>query len=96
MDMITEGSTPIRLFVAMSRAVRDPSLPDGARVCAFKAVEALANHHHLPEFEQHIDALATLIATHAELEQILQPYLPALRALEQRRGVRVPREASAH
>jgi hypothetical protein len=90
MDKNIEGPTPIRLFVAITRALREASIAEETKAKAFHAVEALADHCALPEFGMHLDVLSALLTTHDELDKALRPYMPALRALETRLQVNSP------
>ena len=79
MEMKPEPRTsPIALFVALSRAARDAAVPDDVRAKAFDALDNLARGASGAGFEAHHAALIALSTRHAALAVLLQPHLGQL------------------
>jgi hypothetical protein len=75
--------TPIRVFAAMTRAVRDEPMAAAVREQAFELLTRLADQVFEPAFAPTAEALLALVARDAQLGAALGPHVKALRAMAQ-------------
>lgn len=73
--------TPVALFVALTRAVREAEVPEGARLRAYEIIDRMARTLNLPDFEVEVEALTSFAAREPRFVAPLQPFWQELRAL---------------
>lgn len=73
--------TPVALFVALTRAVREAGVPDDVRIRAYDIIDRMARSVGLPSFRSELDALVALASLHDRIHSALQPFWDDLRAL---------------
>lgn len=73
--------TPIRLFTAITRAVRDEPLKDDVRDLVFEMLAKLAEQVHQPAFARSVEELFALAQQDAQLGAVLAPFARPLRCL---------------
>jgi len=71
----------VALFVALTRAVREAPVPEGARHCAYEIVDRMARVVGLPGFEVELEALLAYATHEPRFFGALQPFLKELRSL---------------
>jgi hypothetical protein len=76
--MSRDGRTsPIAVFAAVTRAVREESMPEEVRARAFAALERMAAHLGLASYEEQFQVLRALAGEHNDLKGALAPHWPA-------------------
>jgi maleate cis-trans isomerase len=70
----TSPKTPIALFVALTREVRDAALTDPTRLRAFELLEGVAQGVGQPSFAARFDALAALASRDTAFSKVLRPH----------------------
>lgn len=73
--------TPVALFVALTRAVREAAVSDDVRVQAYDVIDRMAQSVGQPGFRLELDALVALASRHGRIHLALQPFWHDLRAL---------------
>lgn len=73
--------TPIALFAALTRAVREEAMPEPLRARAYAALDVLSACVGAPPFSARLEELRALATEHAELHDTVQPFMPELGAL---------------
>jgi hypothetical protein len=75
--------TPVALFVALTRPVREAPATLEARDHVFAIVDRMAHAVYLPTFAAELDALITCATREPRFSRALQPFWAELRALSQ-------------
>jgi hypothetical protein len=73
--------TPIALFAALTRAVREEAMPDDTRAQAYEELDAMAANIGLSTFAAQRDRFVALARDSAELNAAVRHFEPALAAL---------------
>lgn len=73
--------TPVALFVALTRAVREAAVHDDVRIRAYDVIDRMAQSVGQPSLRLELDALVTLASQHVRIHSALQPFWDDLRAL---------------
>ena len=73
--------TPIHLFTAITRAVRDQPMSDAVRHVAFDLLTQLADQIHEPQFERAVEQLLAFAQKDVQLQTALGPFAQPLRAM---------------
>lgn len=76
--------TPVALFVALTRAVRDAAVHDDVRIRAYDVIDRMAQSVGQPSFRLELDALVALASQHIQIDSALRPFWDDLRALVSR------------
>jgi hypothetical protein len=82
----TPDPSPVALFVALTRAVRDAGLQPEYRLRVYEVLDRLADAVGQPSFAVQVDALAALATREPSLHKVLNPYWTLLRALSTTSG----------
>jgi hypothetical protein len=81
--------TTTAFFVALTRAVREAPVPEGARHRAYDIVERMARTLSLPAFEVELEALIACATREPRFFSSLQPFWKELSALSASSSARV-------
>lgn len=73
--------TPVALFVALTRAVREAAVHDDVRIRAYDVIDRMARSVGQPSFGLELDALVALASQHVQIDSALKPFWDDLRAL---------------
>jgi hypothetical protein len=74
------AATPIRLFTALTRALRDEPMDDAVRARAMDLLTHLAGQTQLPGFSPDVQRLLTLAEQDARLKSAVAPFVAPLLA----------------
>jgi hypothetical protein len=69
------------MFVALTRAVREASVSEGARLGAYNIVDRMAHVFGQPGFDAELEALIACASQEPRFFEALQPFWDELRAL---------------
>jgi len=81
--------TPVALFVALTRAVREAPVSAGARDRAYDIIERMAHAVYQPTFAVEVEALISCATYEPRLFGALQPFWKELRVLSGSSSIRV-------
>jgi hypothetical protein len=73
--------TPVALFVALTRAVREAAVQDDVRIQAYDVIDSMARLVGQPNFRLELDALVALASRHSRIHSALQPFWDDLYSL---------------
>lgn len=73
--------TPVALFVAFTRAVREAAVHDDVRIRAYDTINRMARSVGQPSFRLELDALVDLASQYDRARSALQPFWADLREL---------------
>ena len=73
--------TPVALFVALTRAVREAAVPADMRSQAYERMDRMAGSVGTPGFAAALEALTAFAALEPRLLATLKPFWPELRSL---------------
>jgi hypothetical protein len=79
--------TPIRVFVAFTRVVRDAAMSSEAMESALHHLQELANSHGSPAFCRNLDDFMARLSQHCDLQTELEPLVSALKRLQKHEPV---------
>ncbi len=80
---VASERTPVALFVALTRAVRDALVPDEVRKRAFDIIDRMARTVGLSGFELELKALIACVHAEPSLGSTLEPLWTELRELSE-------------
>lgn len=78
---VPDPQSPVALFVALTRAVREAAVPDDVRIRAYDVIDRMARTVGQPGCQVELDALAALASEQARMHLALQPLWDDLLAL---------------
>lgn len=70
---VPDPQSPVALFVALTRAVREAAVHDDVRIRAYDAIDRMARTVGPPGCRVELDALVALASEHARMHLALQP-----------------------
>lgn len=73
--------TPVALFVALTRAVREAAVQDDVRIEAYDVIDRMARSVGQPNSRLELDALVALASRQSQIQLAIQPFWDDLRAL---------------
>jgi len=79
--------TPIRVFVAFTRVVRDAAMSAEAKASALHHLQGVANSHGSPAFCRNLDDFMAQLSQHRDLQTELEPLVSALKRLQTQEAV---------
>lgn len=85
----TPRRTPVALFVALTRAVREAPVSAGARDRAYDIIERMAHAVYQPAFAVEVEALISCATYEPRFFSALQPFWKELRVLSASSSLRV-------
>jgi len=74
------NATPVALFAALARAVREEAMPEEMRAKAFAALEEMAAHWRMPHFATSLAGFTALTTESEDLRSAVECFLPNLHA----------------